>query len=311
MKSFVSKAKDRCYARTRKEIDLLVSQLIDIGAVKTVCLALGPYRNLTTLTASVLFLHPHCQVLNHGGRRIFGDKRLDFIGEYSRKRFENFVRYAIHISKKGRRGDHGGSITLSHAFDDKHSMKEIFDGTQLSRTKRNITTLFWKESLKTTNHIRQSKCNLTQLFAENKQVRFLLPIRNPLDCAVSNIKTGHVNRFQSVDRGSSVEEVVEAILEELLWFKKLEMENHERFFYYFEHECNRATLKKMADFLELEASEEWLMNSMEAFNVKSQYNHSRRVMSCFKDSVERKFAEYPVFAEQLLRCACFYKKKDD
>jgi hypothetical protein len=49
---------------------------ISTEQVKTVCLALGPYRNLTT---SLLFLHPTCQVLNHGGQRILGDRRLDWL----------------------------------------------------------------------------------------------------------------------------------------------------------------------------------------------------------------------------------------
>jgi hypothetical protein len=69
-------------------------------------MTLGPYRNLTTLTASVLFLHPNCQVLNHAGNRIFGDEELDFIANYNNEIFEAFTRYAIYISQKGTRGDY-------------------------------------------------------------------------------------------------------------------------------------------------------------------------------------------------------------
>ncbi|MCW5878805.1 MAG: hypothetical protein KIS80_08075, partial [Anaerolineales bacterium] len=53
-----------------------------IDGLESVCLFLGPYRNLTTLTASMLSLHPECQVLNHAGTRVFPNKNLNFIEEY-------------------------------------------------------------------------------------------------------------------------------------------------------------------------------------------------------------------------------------
>jgi hypothetical protein len=108
-----------------KELDRVESEKIDIASLKTVCMTLGPYRNLTALTAAVLFLHPNCQVLNHAGNRIFGDEKLDFISNYSNEIFEAFTRYAIYISQKGRRGDYGGSITLSHGYGDQFSMRNI------------------------------------------------------------------------------------------------------------------------------------------------------------------------------------------
>ena len=188
-----------------KELDLLESKKIDIAPIQTVCMTLGPYRNLTTLTASVLFLHPNCQVLNHAGNRIFGDKQLDFIANYNNEIFEAFTQYAIYISQKGTRGDSGGSITLSHAFDKQYSMKDIFNAANSCLLKQNITALFWKESLRTSNHIRRHNVDLSRLFKLNRQIRFLLPIRNPLDCAVSNLKTGKVNIFQNEDKHSDIE----------------------------------------------------------------------------------------------------------
>lgn len=67
-------------------VDLFMSRSIDISACKSVCLAIGPTGNLTTLTAATLFLHPDCQVLNHGGTRIFGNKQIDFLSDYSEGR---------------------------------------------------------------------------------------------------------------------------------------------------------------------------------------------------------------------------------
>ncbi|MEM7479491.1 MAG: hypothetical protein AAF483_31280, partial [Planctomycetota bacterium] len=75
--------------------DLVESLTRDIGECQSVCLALGPYRNLTTLTAATLFLHPNCQVLNHAGSRIYGNTEVDFLADYSRERFDRFIQFAI------------------------------------------------------------------------------------------------------------------------------------------------------------------------------------------------------------------------
>lgn len=281
--------------------DLMLSKKIDISSIRTVCLALGPYRNLTTLTASILFLHPNCQVLNHAGSRIFGNESLDFISDYSKEKFETFTRYAIHISQKGRRGDYGGSITLSHAFDNQYSVKDMFYGANSSLLKQTITALFWKESLRTSNHLRLHNVELDRLFKINRQLKFLLPIRNPLDCAVSNVRTSKANIFQGINKNFGVEQVLEAILDEILWFKNLETRYPKRFFHFFEHDFNRSTILEMANFLKLEPLEIWCENAIAAFDVKSKYSHPKNLILFFSHQVERLFANYPDFAEKLLR----------
>jgi hypothetical protein len=287
---------------TEKKLDLQESQKIDITPIKTVCMTLGPYRNLTTLTAAILFLHPNCQVLNHAGNRIFGDINLDFFANYNTSIFEAFTRYAIYISKKGRRGDYGGSITLSHAYDDHFVMRNIYKRTDSSLLKENITTLFWKESLRTSNHIRRHNVDLDSLFKTNRQIRFLLPIRNPLDCAASNFRTQKVAIFENNNKNSDIKEILKSILEEIFWFKNLEARYPERFFYFFEHSFNESTIVRMADFLQLAPLGEWCSNALEAFDVKSKYTHSNDLISFFHQFVEKQFSNFPDFAEKLM---CF------
>ena len=209
---------DRKMQKLIDYIDLTASLSIDVKECKSVCLTLGPYRNLTTLTAATLFLHPNCQVLNHGGKRIFGCRQLDFLSDYSEEKLNRFIQYAIRISTKGKRGAHGGSIKFSHAFDNKHAMKEVFRGTGDGILKKEIKCLFWKESLMTSNMIRQKNVDLGTIFERDQRLRFILPIRNPLDCAISNIKTGGVNRFKGLKTKSTEIEVVQAILDEILWW---------------------------------------------------------------------------------------------
>lgn len=279
---------------------LLASKSINIESVKTVCLALGPYRNLTTLTASILFLHPDCQVLNHVGQRIFGDNELDFIKEYSDERFETFLRYAIYISQGGVRGDYGGSITISHAFDQQHKVRNIFTGSKLPLIKENIKSLFWKESLRTANHIRENNVDLNKLFAQNKQLRFMLPIRNPLECAIGQIKTGYIKYFQGRNLGDSVQQALDSILDEFLWFLDIRSRNPDRFFYFLEHDFSISTLTNMADFLQLETTDDWLNKAITAFDIKSNYKHPPNLIAYFHKCVENRFSNHPDFAEKLL-----------
>ena len=58
----------------------LLSRFENLGDLRSVCLMLCPYRNLTTLTASMAALHEHWQVLNHV---IFADPRLNFFRGYT------------------------------------------------------------------------------------------------------------------------------------------------------------------------------------------------------------------------------------
>jgi hypothetical protein len=286
--------------RILKEVDLFRSRGVEIDSIRTVALVLGPYRNLTTLTASILFLHPHCQVLNHAGQRVFWDPRLDFFADYSEERFQHFLRYAVHISQGGERGNYGGSITLSHAFQDRERMQHVFDSSALPLIKDRIDCLFWKESQRVANHIREVRTDFDVLLSNDQRLRFLLPIRNPLDCAVSNSGKGYADLIPGVDRCSSVEKVLEAILDEFVWFRTLEKRFPGRFFHYYAYQADTETLAALANFLDLEVSDDWLERCMKVFDVKSKYEHSVDRISRYRQMVSDRFPADPEFADGLL-----------
>lgn len=285
----------------RQELDFIASRKIDVHELRSVCMTLGPYRNLTTLTASLLFLHPNCQVLNHAGKRIFSNPRLNFFAGYSDEKFWNFTKYAIQISKAGRRSGYGGSIIHSHAFDDKHHMKTAFAKAQGKLVKEHIHTLFWKEPLHTSHQIRKHDVNLEDLFRRNKYIRFLMPVRNPMDCAKSNKKEGHVRLLCNGNSDTPDTIVLDAIFDEFLWFEELRTKFPDRFFVYFENEISRQTLLDIAGFLDLENSAEWCDRAIEACEIKSTYGYDVELGNYYRNSVNDKFAGYPEFAEKLLR----------
>ncbi|MGB8212841.1 MAG: hypothetical protein WCE68_04700 [Anaerolineales bacterium] len=280
-------------------IDLIMCRSIDISECESVCLALGPRGNLTTLTAATLFLHPNCQVLNHAGTRIFGNKQIDFLSDYSEERFKRFIQFAIKISTKGYRGDRGGTITVSHAFDSKYQTKEIYQKTGESLVKEHIKCLFWKESHRTSNLIREKHVDLDNIFQKNNKLRFLLPIRNPMDCAISNLHTGHVTMFDGLTRNSSVIEVTRAILEEIYWFAELKERFPSRFFYYFEHDISRRMLVDLATFLQLDPNEVWLSNALSVMKIKPSYEHNHELLTFYQEYGANRFSHFPALLEGL------------
>jgi hypothetical protein len=284
----------------RDVIDLRKSRHLDVRDVDSVCLALGPYRNLTTLTASTLFLHPHCQVLNHAGDRVYGNREVDFLQDFSEGKLDRFLQFAIQISATGHRGDLGGSITFSHAFNPtKYKTREIFEKAGVGARKQRIRSLFWKESLRTSNVIRDRRVDLGDIFKKDARLRFLLPVRNPMDCAVSNLKTGHVSRFPGLHRSSTTQEVLLAILDEIFWFAQLREEFPGRFHYFFEHEISSIMLADLARFLQLDPDDAWIDNALAAMKINPGYDHADSLSSFYLDYVNRKGADFPELSRGL------------
>ena len=105
----------------------------------------GPYRNLTTLTASVAALHPNCQVLNHAHERILPHREVDFFSDYTSDKWNRFLQYGLRISLGGERGRTGGSIVHSHAFDH-GNVKDLYQkGMQKTRSKIMLNPFFGKK----------------------------------------------------------------------------------------------------------------------------------------------------------------------
>ena len=137
-------AKRQKAKRVKVEQKLIsASKRLDISTVDTlVCLA-GPYRNLTTLTASIAALHPNCQVLNHAQERILPHREVDFLVITLLKDGPNF--YSIHsLSVGGERGRNGGSILHSHAFDSGKVKKLYRNRYGNALIKERVVSVLWK-----------------------------------------------------------------------------------------------------------------------------------------------------------------------
>ena len=283
--------------------DLMPEQL------ESVCLLLGPYRSLTTLTCAVLSLHPQCVVLNHAGPRIQPNPRLNFLVDYSPDKFREFVGFAGRESDGGARGQHGGDIRLSHAFGFE-AIRQAAAKVQDS-PREPAKCLVWKDSHMVTNFLRSAQVDVPQLLRHNEALRFLLPIRNPIDCALSNLRTGHVAFFGAPDLLSGqrpIDAVLSAVLDEIVWFLGLRdaSAQPERFFLFFQHELGRRVLEKMLDFLRLRPDEAYLAAVTDAFRVAGggyKRRKDQRLLGLYASLVTRKFDRHPAIRDALLEFA--------
>jgi hypothetical protein len=274
--------------------------------LESVCILLGPYRNLTTLTCSILSLHPRCAVLNHAGIRTLQNPRLNFLADYSTDKFVEFVRYAGFASRSGARGPYGGDIRLSHAFD-REPMRQAQARLQGSAVGP-PTCLVWKDSHLVTNFLRSAHVDVRELLRCNEKIKFLLPIRNPIDCAISNLRTGHVQffaAFHGISPASPLEDLVGAVLDEIAWFAGLQEDSGrpENFFLYFEHEMGRAVLENLLGFLRLSHDEAYLTAAADAFKAGRGRRKEEQIVSLYADQVTQKFRRYPDLRDALLQFA--------
>jgi hypothetical protein len=287
-------------AQNGKALDFQASMKVNVDGVKRVGLMLGPYRNLTTLLAASLYLHPRCQVLNHAGQRILNDPRLDFFINPLPAVFECFLRYAMHISGSGRRGNYGGSITCSHAFEEKHRMGALHAAAGGMLMKEKVDALIWKESLMVSIHMRKNVPDMDRFLKTHPRLVFLMPVRNPLDCALSNIRTGHAAIFPGSTTDMTIEQVTKSIFEQFFWFETLRASHPERFFAFFAHRKGSAALTQLAAFLGLEPEPAWVENAKEAFEVKANHHHDPRLVDQTMALIESHFRPFPDFAKELM-----------
>jgi hypothetical protein len=218
-----------------------------------------------------------------------------------KKTADNFLRYAIAISTKGKRGKTGGSILHSHAFDEKHKLGKLYRqhfGDTL--VKDDIQCLFWKESLRTSLHIRNNNIDLATLLAQEPRLRFLLPIRNPLDCAISNLRTGHAKLF-GLGKNPDTEMVLTAILDEILWVKGLQEQHPDRFFYFSENSFTADTARRLAEFLDLDPSPAWISVVQEAFEIDKHYDYPLELLDFYEARIEESFSEWSGLQRQLMK----------
>jgi hypothetical protein len=228
--------------------------------VVSVGLMLCPNRNLTTLTAAVLSLHPHVQVLNHGFERLEAAGLLSFLKSGSDDDLEVFLRGAVGLSGHGQRGDHGGSILLSHGYDRPALRAAYAQHYADAPLKSDIRCVIWKDGARLREYLRANDIAAVGLAERLPRLRFLSPLRRPFE-HLRSLQRYYAPQPPDYVRPSlpdltaeSVAKYILAAHEEFLAWRR---QRPEQFFAFTEAELGEQGAAALARFLGISADETW------------------------------------------------------
>lgn len=270
-------------------------------SISTIVVPLGPYRNLTTLTAAIFALHPNAIVLNHAGARMWSDAGVDIFGQPLRESIPAFVETAVRFCTGGEKGAHGGSILNSHAFDDRRltgAYQKLYGNMVL---KPSVHVLFWKESMRITNRIIDNRIEWSEWFAEADEiginVKLLAPMRNPIDCAHSNLRTGHWRHIGGADEFTSV---LDGIVGSWRMCRDIALQHPERMLMFREVDLTAdGFYSRLADYVGLRRDESWITSCREVVAVRDRKRSDDDIRT-LKKCLLRQFPKDPEFSSWIL-----------
>jgi hypothetical protein len=267
-----------------------------IDKLETVCLFMGPNRNLTTLTASVLAMHPNCQVMSHGGQRVLPVKDLNFLDGYTEEKFRNFCHFALVMSQTRGKGGLGGSITITHPFRHhpviRRTYRKRFGRAMI---KEEVKCLVWKEAHMVDDYVRQNHIDLDTLLKNNERLRLLLPIRNPLHVAQSFfVNEGFRKTFYGQFSPNDFKPFLKDILDRMQRTIRLQKSNSDQVDVFFEYDISADLLKQLAAFLRISPDQRWIEDSLRCFDVKPPaYSFSQEIIDYFEQQITELFGFDP------------------
>jgi len=226
--------------------------------VKTIAIYLGATRSLSTITSAMMALHPEVTVLNHAYGRIMADARNDFLGTPIQERLESFAQTALDMALGGRKGDFGGHILHSHAFDDE-TLRQAYLDRYGWGAKPSTTSLVWKEGTVVTNRIARDNLDIVAIARSLPMLRFIALVRNPVDIAISSIDKGYSKALVPGGQERDFDMVFAQIVRRFAWFSQHASRQPDQFRFIYQDElldCRQ--LAALCDFLRISVSADWL-----------------------------------------------------
>lgn len=266
--------------------------------IDRIVIPIGPYRNLTTLTAAIFALHPECVVLNHAAVRILPRPELDFLRDPQPKRRDAFVKAAVRLLQGGHQGYFGGSILLSHAFEQSQLRDKYLQRYGAEVIKPGAHVLFWKDSMRILNYIWSKKIDIEQLIAARDDVRLVLPIRNPISCANSNLRTGYWDQLVPPE-GQNFSKVLDRILDILRWGLELKARHSDRMIVIWEDDSIQTTLTNIANMCDMAIDQQWADDLCLAGQARRRTSEDEE-KQIYQAKVEQKFDKMPPIRDRLL-----------
>jgi hypothetical protein len=272
----------------------------DFENIQTVAAFIGPYRNLTTLIAMLLYFHANIHVLNHADAWVLDYPNYNFFMKPSQEKWRNFVSFALTSQHKEKNDIWHRHITNSHALrDPAYAIPRYLLRWRYGRhiKKPDIRSIVWKGALNTSNFLREKRVEIDGLFAAYPKLRFLLPVRHPLECARSNFT---IQNKRVTIEAASIEEALGEVMELFAWGLKLKDEHPDRIFALFQQDMNKQTLSKLADFLEVPADNRWIKDVMRIYRLNPPRQHDEALMELYRKLVDEKLGWSDHYKQRML-----------
>lgn len=274
-------------------------ELEDADRIVTIVLPLGPYRNLTTMTAALFALHPNAVVLNHAADRVFGSK-YDPFDSPAPERWRAFKAGALRLVAHGRKSSFGGNVLLSHAFRGGPLSALYHERFGAVLRKPAATTLFWKDSMRFQRRFEAGRPAIETVLRSTDEAVFIFPVRNPMDCARSNLATGHWRHL--VDKPQAeFGPVLARILDALRWFRGHERADPARFWSFTEEELGDGFLDRFGSFCRLPEDAGWRVDGPRAIQIAPRSEHREDRRALYARLVAETFADDPAMRKRLER----------
>lgn len=239
--------------------------------VKTVGVFLGANRSLTTLLSAMMAFHPEATVLNHGFQHVFMDPSRNFLLDPRQPVLDAFVREAQELALGGQRGDAGGHILHSHAFDDGDLRQEYLDRYGWD-AKPGASCLIWKDATRLTKFITMKKIRLNAACEALPSLRFMMMVRNPVDITISSIKKGYSAALVGEERKDSFGDVFVHMVRLFAGFASATERNPAQCRFLFQDELlDREHLIGLCDFLGVTADPAWLDDIARLIQLRPSY----------------------------------------
>jgi hypothetical protein len=186
---------------------------------------------------------------------------------------------------------------MAHAFDD-DGLRQLYQSRYGSEAlKPGAKLLFWKESMRIQLHITQQVGGFPALIGNLPQLKFVLPVRHPVHCAKSNIKTGH-SRLLAPRRHDDFPLILARILDNLRWVLTDPLFNDGNRFVLWENELNQAGMLRLARFCGLDEDAEWARGVEAYVSIKDRPAEADEV-ALYRNLVAEKFSDLPDAATRL------------
>lgn len=259
---------------------------------------LGPYRNLSTLTAATLSLHPECLALNHAAERLLADPKSDFFTHANPETLAHFIEAAREASTTRKRGNLGGSILHSHAYDDTALSALYAKRFGANEIKPKAECLVWKDSMRVQKRLMAEKGLFDRLCSAFPDIRFLLPMRDILDCTQSNLSTAHI-KFLGGSRRMPIVRAVDRVLDAFVWALEQRERHPDRVFVLTQGDDPPAIFSALADFLGLSRDKTWLGDVSDAFKIRPGPEHDPQAVAYALKATRTRFARWPEILERM------------